>query len=98
VGGTGNDVTLTVAPATAPPAELALLSFSLGTPPGGAAGKQIQGSLSGPPGAMVRMQRSSDLLEWTQLTTLNLNGGGTASFDVTDPLATDRAFYRLVTP
>ena len=98
VGGTGNDVTLTVAPASAPPAELALGSFSLGTPPGGAAGKQVQGSLSGPPGAVVRMQRSSDLIDWTLLTTLNLNGSGTATFDVTDPLATDRAFYRMVTP
>ena len=95
VGGTGNDVTLTVAPATAPPAALAVVSFSLGTPPGGAAGKQVQGSLSGPPGAVVRMQRSSDLIEWTLLTTLNLNGVGTATFDVTDPLATERAFYRM---
>ena len=98
VGGTGNDVTLTVAPATAPPAALAVVSFSLGAPAGGAAGKQVQGSLSGPPGAVVRMQRSSNLIDWTLLTTLNLNGAGTATFDVTDPLATDRAFYRMVTP
>jgi autotransporter-associated beta strand protein len=98
VGGTGNDVTLTVAPATAPPAELALVSFSFGTPPGGAAGKQVQGSLSGPPGAVVRMQRSSDLIDWTLLATINLNEAGTATFDMTDPLATERAFYRMATP
>lgn len=98
VGGTGNDVTLTVAPATAPPAALAVTSFSLGTPRGGGTGKQVQGSLSGPPSAVVRMQRSSNLIDWTLLTTLNLNGSGTATFDVTDPLATDRAFYRMVTP
>ena len=98
VGGTGNDVTLTMAPATVTATELAMVSFSFSTPAGGASGRQVQGSLSGPPGAVVRMQRSSDLMEWTPLTTINLNGAGTATFDVTDPLATDRAFYRMATP
>jgi autotransporter-associated beta strand protein len=97
VGGTGNDVTLTMAPASAS-ADLQLLSFSLSNPTGGAGGKQVQGSLSGPPGAVVRMQRSSDLIEWTPLATINLNGSGTATFDVTDTLAAERAFYRMATP
>ena len=94
VGGTGNDVTLSMDPGTVA-AELKLVSFNFGIPAGGASGKQIQGSVSGPPSAAVRMERSSDLIDWTPLTTFNLNESGTATFDLTDPLATDRAFYRI---
>ena len=95
-GGDGNDVTLTATPATTQ--DLALLSPSISDPSGGGSGKRIQGSIAGPPGATVRLQRSSDLLEWSVLSTLSLDSLGTASFDVTDSLAGERAFYRLIYP
>ncbi len=95
-GGDGNDVTLTATPATAQ--DLTLVSPSISDPPGGGSGKRIQGSIFGPPGATVRLQRSSDLLEWSVLSTLSLDGLGTASFDVTDALAGERSFYRLISP
>lgn len=56
-GGTGNDVTLTAAQASTP--TLAITSFSIAPPAGGGSGKQAQGSISGPPGTVVRLERSS---------------------------------------
>jgi|GEM_PF-1980413 len=96
IGGTGNDVTLTVAPASTP--TLAFTSFSIAPPAGGGSGKQAQGSIRGTPGAAVRLERSSNLIDWTLLDTITLNGAGVGTFDVTDPLATDLAFYHLIFP
>ena len=96
IGGTGNDVTLTVTPATA--SSLAMTAFSIADPIGGGSGKQVQGSVSGPPDASIQLMRSSNLSDWTPLTTILLNVSGQGSFDVIDPLATDRAFYRLSLP
>ena len=95
-GGDGNDVTVTVTPAVV--TGLELLSFSLSAPPGGGSGRQVQGSLTGPPGAAVRLLRSSDLIDWTLLSTINLEGTGSGTFDVVDTLATIRAYYQLITP
>jgi len=75
-----------------------MTSFSIGAPTGGGSGKQVQGGINGPQGAAVRMQRTSNLIDWTPLATIILDGSGSGLFDVTDPLATDRAFYRLVFP
>ena len=97
VGGTGNDVTLTMTPAAAA-ISLELLTFNFSAPAGGGTGQRLQGSVSGPPGAAVRLLRSPDLVEWTQLSTITLNGSGSAAFDVVDPLAAQRAFYKLVIP
>ena len=97
IGGTGNDVTLTVAPATA--SSLAMTAFSIAEPiGGGGGGKLIQGAVSGPPDASIRLMRSFNLSDWTPLTTILLNASGEGGFEVIDPLATDRAFYRLALP
>ncbi|MES2470406.1 MAG: autotransporter-associated beta strand repeat-containing protein [Verrucomicrobiota bacterium] len=97
VGGTGNDVTLTMTPA-AVAISLELLNFNFSAPAGGGTGQRLQGSVSGPPGAAVRLLRSPDLVEWTLLSTITLNGSGSAAFDLVDPLAAQRAFYKWVIP
>ncbi len=96
-GGDGNDVTLTATPA-ATAQGLTLVSASISDPAGGGSGKRLQGSVTGQPGAAVRLQRSTDLFNWTALSTFSLDGLGAASFDVTDAPAADRTFYRLITP
>jgi autotransporter-associated beta strand protein len=96
IGGTGNDVTLSPTPATT--SNLAMTSFNIGNPAGGAAGKRVQGTISGSPGASIRLMRSATLADWTLLSTIVLDGSGQGNFDVIDPLATDRAFYSLFFP
>lgn len=96
-GGSGNDVTLT-ATAAAPPPSLELTAFDIDPAGGSGGGGLVQGSVSGPPGAAVQIERSSDLQLWTPLTMVTLNGAGMATFDATDASAGAKAFYRLRGP
>jgi autotransporter-associated beta strand protein len=95
-GGDGNDIVLT-AGAAAIAVDLKVTSFAITPPVGGGAGKRIQATISGGPGAAnanVLLEISDDLLTWATLTTATADAAGNATFDTTDTLAGPRRFYR----
>jgi len=80
-------------------APLSISALSFAPPPGGTEGKSVSATASGPPGAVVRLEASSNLVQWTTIATETIGSFGNTSFDnIHDPLAGERRFYRLATP
>jgi hypothetical protein len=96
-GGDGNDAVLTAGTSAAPPS-MDITAFTIAPAPGGAPGKRVTASVTGPANSLFRLEASSDLTAWTILTTTTSNNNGSATFDFTDSLAGLRRFYRFRIP
>jgi hypothetical protein len=104
-GGDGNDVILTAGTSLAPAAPLAFSGAPVIQPANGVDGARITTAVSGPPGALVRLESSADLgltSPWLTIGQITLDGSGNGNFtNVADPrsVATTpapRNFFRLV--
>jgi fibronectin-binding autotransporter adhesin len=104
-GGDGNDVILTAGTPLAPAAPLAFSGAPVIQPANGVDGARITTAVSGPPGALVRLESSADLgltSPWLTISQITLDGSGNGNFtNVADPrsVATTPApknFFRLV--
>jgi hypothetical protein len=104
-GGDGNDVILTAGTSLAPAAPLAFGGAPVIQPANGVDGARITTAVSGPPGALVRLESSADLgltSPWLTISQITLDGSGNGNFtNVADPrsVATTPApknFFRLV--
>jgi len=104
-GGDGNDVILTAGTSLAPAAPLAFSGAPVIQPANGVDGARITTAVSGPPGALVRLESSADLgltSPWLTIGQITLDGSGNGNFtNVADPrtVATTPApknFFRLV--
>ena len=104
-GGDGNDVILTAGTPLAPAAPLAFSGAPVIQPANGVDGARITTAVSGPPGALVRLESSADLgltSPWLTIGQITLDGSGNGNFtNVADPrsVATTpapRNFFRLV--
>jgi len=97
-GGDGNDVAITAGQASSEPAPVAISSFTFAPPPGGDPGNQIAATVTADANTLIRLEASSDLAVWLVIGSQTTNGGGSASFDVTDSFAETRRYYRFIAP
>lgn len=104
-GGDGNDVILTAGTRLAPAAPLAFSGAPVIQPANGVHGARITTAVSGPPGALVRLESSADLgftSPWLTIGQITLDGSGNGNFTaVADPrsappLPALKNFFRLV--
>ena len=104
-GGDGNDVILTAGTPLAPAAPLAFSGAPVIQPANGVDGARITTAVSGPPGALVRLESSADLgftSPWLTIGRITLDGSGNGNFTaVADPrsappLPALKNFFRLV--
>lgn len=104
-GGDGNDVILTAGTPLAPAAPLAFSGAPVIQPANGVHGARITTAVSGPPGALVRLESSADLgltSPWLTISQITLDGSGNGNFTaVADPrsappLTALKNFFRLV--
>ena len=104
-GGDGNDVILTAGTSLAPAAPLAFSGAPVIQPANGVDGARITTAVSGPPGALVRLESSADLgltSPWLTISQITLDGSGNGNFtNVADPRTATttpapKNFFRLV--
>ncbi len=104
-GGDGNDVILTAGTPLAPAAPLAFSGAPVIQPANGVDGARITTAVTGPPGALVRLESSADLgliSPWLTIGQITLDGSGNGNFtNVADPrtaatTAAPKNFFRLV--
>ena len=104
-GGDGNDVILTAGTSLAPAAPLAFSGAPVIQPADGVDGARITTAVSGPPGALVRLESSADLgltIPWLAISQITLDGSGNGNFtNVADPRTVapppaPKNFFRLV--
>lgn len=100
LGGDGNDIVLTAGTAAAT-VDLKVASFSANLPAAGGSGRQISTVIQGGSGAAntnIQLQFSDDLINWSILTSTAADSSGIATFEILDPLAGSRRFYRALIP
>jgi|GEM_PF-5241299 len=104
-GGDGNDVILTAGTPLAPAAPLAFRGAPVIQPANGVDGARITTAVSGPPGALVRLESSADLgrtSPWLTISQITLDGSGNGNFtNVADSRTVGttpapKNFFRLV--
>jgi len=83
------------------PVDLKITSFSASVPPVGGNGWHIQTTAKGGPdaaNALMELQFSESLTQWTTLTTTTADESGIASFDFVDVSGGEKRFYRVRKP